>query len=63
MRRFKGTLVAALLLMGLAALVWFSGLMKEEESSYEEPTRLFEFEKEDMVAVLIERPDSMGSNI
>ncbi|MBT3220481.1 MAG: DUF4340 domain-containing protein, partial [Proteobacteria bacterium] len=27
------------------------------------PTRLFEFEKEDMVAVLIERPDSMGSNI
>ena len=58
MRRFKGALAAALLLLGLVAAVWISRLMEAEESFYEEPIRLFEFEKEDMVRVLIERPDS-----
>lgn len=56
-RRFRGTLLAALLLFALVGGWLISEQLQPEAPTYEEAPALFDFEKEDMVGVRVERPD------
>lgn len=60
MRAFKGTLIAALLLGLVLVLVRvLEGPPVQREGAGEQERRLFTFEKQDLVHVLVERPDGL----
>lgn len=57
LRRFRGS-IAALAVLAVAGIAWFVvDAMKPEVEVYEAPPGLFDFEKEDMVAVRVVRQD------